>query len=335
MLAGENLYDFYDNSARADVGQKRSVLNDWHDELPRSDGLELRSRMAKSTSQFHAGESELAVHEIFRRQNFKITVHPSLASSRHVDFLIERSDQAVLVEVTTLVEANDATAAANRLAPITNAINKLRLMAGHSLLFACEPGETSPSIKRILQEIEEWTARASPVSVGEVVKNRICEQDWVFDLSIVNSGSEKIYSRAISGEFSGASWISPDDDLKAKLERKSRRYGDLDKPFLIVVSDSRQFSVDDEDIEEALYGASGFFGAPNRPQNQRVSAVLILPSYPCWSALKTDKVPILHHHPFATMPIDGAFFPFATYVPAANGQPAAADRPTLRQLTLG
>jgi hypothetical protein len=89
--------------------------------------------------------------------------------------------------------------------------------------------------------------------------------------------------RAI-GSYGFYSKVGGDEvGIRDALLKKSKNYGELDKPFLICLNYPSSF-LDEEDVRIALFGLNDripdnelecFFGTANNPKNTRVSAVLI------------------------------------------------------------
>lgn len=92
--------------------------------------------------------------------------------------------------------------------------------------------------------------------------------------------------------------------IKSAIQTKATRYGELDKPFLICLNYPSDL-LHKEDIDIALYGNDGAFGAENNPRNTRVSAVLIT-TFTVSGLLNTNLY--YHENPFAKKKIDFLLF---------------------------
>ena len=122
------------------------------------------------------------------------------------------------------------------------------------------------------------------------------------------------------------------EDIRAAVEGKAVKYGDLNRPLVVVVNVMDDFC-EDEDVWNALLGEGGVVArlhlnghireqwerAPNGawlggggPRNRLVSAVSIVHQLSP-STLRTRSVPLIHN-PWATnpLPLDALSIPQAT-----------------------
>ena len=352
MREGEQYFEFYDSSARDDIVLKRKTLNLWASRLPVGEQQSIRSRMKSSTREFQAAELELAVHEILHRLDFEIQVHPATPKGRRPDFLAVRSESRTFIEVTAIVESDEDYARDMRLAPIVNALNAMPLPPGHFFMFSVESyGSKSPSVRLVYAKVQSWVAEHAPLQANDPIETIVAQEDWQFELTLMNTGSAKVYDRAIGGQSGGASWASPALDLKSKLESKSSRYGPLDAAFVIAVGDFRLLGIDEEEgVSEALFGQwatqigrntlettnvfrpNGFFGHERGPQHSWVSGVLIVPGRPYWATQTTGKKPVIYLNPFALHPISAEHFGFESRSLSDQGKLLSNAGPDMKQL---
>lgn len=87
---GEDLYTFYDNCARDDYDELRTLLNGWLSAIPQEHRDELISRMQfGGTSAFGAALCEVVIATYLTGLNLKIVFHPDIpGSSKHPDFSV-------------------------------------------------------------------------------------------------------------------------------------------------------------------------------------------------------------------------------------------------------
>lgn len=74
----ENVYDYYNTSARADMTIIRNTLEGWFLNYPENEKKELKSRFKKD---FYSAFYELFLYELFSKLGYEITIHPNLPSS--------------------------------------------------------------------------------------------------------------------------------------------------------------------------------------------------------------------------------------------------------------
>lgn len=92
----ENVYDYYNTSARADITIIRNTLEGWFLNYPENEKKELKSRFKKD---FDSAFYELFLYELFSKLGYEITIHPDLPSSpKRPDFLICRDGLEIYVE---------------------------------------------------------------------------------------------------------------------------------------------------------------------------------------------------------------------------------------------
>ena len=114
--------------------------------------------------------------------------------------------------------------------------------------------------------------------------------------------------------------------MRAALDHKSRRYGTLDKPYLIAVADGKDqfFSKDsiNSALTEAVFGdeivqfrngtpqlmraKNGSWYGPKGPRNRHVSGVLLLPETGLWKLREEKWQPVLAVNPWAERPLPDA-----------------------------
>ena len=92
----ENVYDYYNTSARTDITIIRNTLEGWFLNYPEHEKKELKSRFKKD---FDSAFYELFLYELFSKLGYEITIHPDLPSSpKRPDFLICRDGLEIYVE---------------------------------------------------------------------------------------------------------------------------------------------------------------------------------------------------------------------------------------------
>ena len=121
--------------------------------------------------------------------------------------------------------------------------------------------------------------------------------------------------------------------LRAAVEDKAGRYGDLGAPLVIAVNAVNQH-LDETDIGEALLGreivvvktddpievvgtrrdTDGAWLKPSGASNTRASAVLVVSSLIPWSVAMAG--PIVYHHPWAKYPCQGLLRELPAAIPA-------------------
>jgi GatB domain/GatB/GatE catalytic domain len=308
LQRGEHLFDFYDQSNRDGYEEFRALLNLWLSEVEEAHQAEIISRMRYGgNSAFRATLCELLVHALLKRLGYEVAVHPKVpGSSARPDFVAKDKDGHIIcyVEVTTTNRADEDDAHSNREAVIYNAINKANLPAGCVLGYnLVKADKSSPSTRQLVTSIERWAQENAEKAQTEVVIERFTAGSWEFEIELYSDGGSEAIKGAIGAATMPGGRITPAEDVRAALERKSRKYGKLDTPYMIVVADTKnqmfhKNAVTDAMVE-AVYGDetgtattggevlrthanNGFWFSADGCRNQHVSAILLMPDAGIW-----------------------------------------------------
>lgn len=101
----ENVYDYYNISARTDIAIIRNTLESWFLNYPEDEKKELKSRFKKD---FDSAFYELFLYELFSKLGYEIIIHPDLPySPKRPDFLICRDSLEMYVEAKVVTNKTD------------------------------------------------------------------------------------------------------------------------------------------------------------------------------------------------------------------------------------
>lgn len=127
--------------------------------------------------------------------------------------------------------------------------------------------------------------------------------------------------------------VTPQSGIRNSIKEKSGKYGELDLPYIIAINVVDQFSGDDIDISNALFGdeqviftfrgnkvireetrrkRNGAWFGPKGPRNTRVSGALFASLLSPWNIAKIT--PVLWHHPWANKPLSPEWLPFPQFL---------------------
>ncbi len=292
--------------------------------MGQSDQTDLVSSMQRGGDQaFRAGLCELMIHAMLRRLGFNVVVHPHLDDrTTQPDFALvnEDGERIAYVEVTTINVPAEREAQANRENPIYNAIDGITLPEGCLLDYELvHAGTQSPRLGALVSDIERWARDNVLAARTQDVSRRFSAGDWVIELGLFAKEASWQASRAIGAASLGGGIISPHQDIRKALYLKSRKYGVLNAPYLIVVADAKdQLSGSDrvrDAVTEAVmgdevveyrqgqiserYAANGFWRGARGAQNQHVSGVLLLLDTGLWRLRDDRRQPLLANNPWA------------------------------------
>lgn len=340
MQAGERNFDFYDTSGRAPFAAYRELVNSWILEFPEDERLELVSRMKTGTNvQYEQALAEIIIYIALNRLGYKVEVHPPCPHpTRRPDFLARNLAGATVayVEVTSFGPDVKETASDQREAVIYNGLETVDLPPGWLLGYQLQTrGLSSPSVAKLKADVEIWAREVCGDDPAETPQRVFDAQDWQIELTLYGGfNKSKIYDRKIGAAMIGVREVSPADDLRAALKTKARKYGIEDTPFVIVVTDCKGSIVSGEDTEDTILDGmfgkirafvrtlpdgtrgiveerapDGFWGAPDKPLNENVSAVVVLPEPSLWKLRDERWQPQIGYNPFARNPITSDFLP--------------------------
>ena len=328
LRRGEDLFGFYDSCVLNGYDQLRSLINGWISQIPGEHRTDLISRMSYGGSgAFGSALCELIVATYLSKLNLKIVFHPDVpGSSNHPDFAVVDDAGKVLcyVEVTTVNRANEREKEENREAVLYNAIDAVKLPAGCALGYnLVRAGPESPATKPLKASIEKRASENAEQALTIEVSARFPAGDWIVELDLYAGGETQSTAHAIAVASMRGGLITARKDIRAALVRKSRRYGAMNSPYLIVVADAKEQLFSAETVRSALteavfgdeiavmsggklrldYAKNGFWNGPAGPQNKHVSGVLLLPKTSIWELREPKWQPLLAVNPWAAMPL--------------------------------
>ncbi len=332
LRRGEGLFEFYDSCASPGYDEFRAVVNGWLAQMPAGDRNELITRMRYGGDrEFGASLAELSLHAFILGSGCRASPHPKVPGSmKRPDYAATDQGGALLawVEVTTVNPPAAQEAEKNRENPVYNAIDAAKIPAGSALGYKLvRAGKNSPALGLLVANVERWARDNAEAAKTKEVSKTFTAGDWVVELDLYSGGSNPEPStQAIGVAQMQGGIITPHKDLRDTLYKKTRKYGALDKPYLIAVADGKDqlFSKDsiNSALTEAVFGdeivqfkgstahiahaKNGFWHGPKGPRNQHVSGVLLLPETGLWKLREEKWQPVLAINPWAERPLPEA-----------------------------
>ena len=260
-----NTYEYYNNSARADMSKVRDTLERWFYNYPEEEKKELKSRFKKD---FVSSFYELFLYELFCKLGYNINIHPDLASSpKKPDFLISKNNLEFYVEAKVVksktMEQEAFERKRNELYDNLNKLNTKDFLLNIEHL--CFLTQKQPSTKRMIKYIEEELKRIDPdILSEELEKNGIENFPKIEyknrDVHIIvspipvslSAREEKVLPIGIYP--AEAFWGGGEESLKNSIEKKAKRYGKLDKPFIICLNSLDIRTSGKIDVDNAIWG---------------------------------------------------------------------------------
>jgi hypothetical protein len=329
LRRGEMLFDFYDSCASPGYDEFRSVVNGWLAHMPADARNELIARMRYGGDrEFGASLAELSIHAFILGSSCRARPHPEVpGSTKQPDYAVADQGGAPLayVEVTTVNPAATQEAEKNRENPVYNAIDAAKIPAGSILGYRLvRAGQRSPAVRPLVAEVERWARENAEAAKTQEVSKIFTAGDWIVELDLYSGGSDpEPPTQAIGVAQIQSGVIAPHKDLRDALYEKTKKYGALDKPYLIAIGDGKDQLFSKDSIHSALSDAvfgdeivqvrgdevyitrakNGFWHGPEGPRNQHVSGVLLLPQTGLWRLREEKWQPVLAVNPWAERPL--------------------------------
>lgn len=364
----ESTFPFLNRAAGPFWNRVRVLMESWFQRIPLEGRGDLRTRFrSRDKLSTYAAFWELYLHEALLRHGFRVTIHPALPTSdRSPDFLAETSGSSFYLEATCYFDKDLTSAEERRRERLYDAINQLYSPNFHVWLEIESETQSSPPGAPLRNALGSWLSSLDPdeVSASHDPGNMFdlpsfnWERDgwaisfWAIPIDPQHRGKP---NSDLIGVYDGgeAQMIDDKTPIRSRLGLKARRYGELDRPFVIALLCHSMF-VDQVSVVGALYGdeavqfgydasgevatreiryTNGFWRGPEGPRNRRVSGVLLGRNIAPWSV--THSTPVLWHHPFARHPLDTELVYPSRRVDLERGQVVEAEGPRSMNLLFG
>lgn len=329
----DNSFDFYDRSASPQVSIIREKLNQWFENYPDNEKIEMKARFKTS---FSPTFYELFLHELFIKQGFTMEIHPDmLDTDNKPDFLVKGHGIEFYLEAKEATDTTDEEKSAkNKQNRLFDELNK----TNSPNFFICIDNVvlksgSQPSGRKVRLFLESKLQNFNPDD--DEFQNKLYsaasdityeDDDLLIEISLLSKSIELRGNSRVQriGIYPGNSWWGgAENSIKSSIIKKAKRYGKLDKPLLICINSTSEKDTDDYDILNALFGElkfsysknpdpnkrnerlernfDGFFGNSSNRKYTRVSGVLITKVYP-------SNIHIAKHwlvkHPFSMIDLN-------------------------------
>lgn len=274
----ESTFNYYNRSGRKDVTVLRNKLEEWFFELPETEKKEIKERFKKS---FIDVFYEVFLFHFFKSLGFSVKFHPQVPdSNKKPDFLIRKDDLEIYVEAKICKdkshseEAND-----NRISLFYESVAKCNssnfILTIDSLKLKTNK---QPNTKKLIKFIDDRLSRLDPdavlLSLQQNGLNGMIRIEYLseeFDIVIkpmpvIPSARGK--SKRGIGMFPFETIIGgAEESLQDSINFKAKRYGKLDKPYLICINALSEKTTSGHDIENAIWGSLAISWSEN-PSNR-------------------------------------------------------------------
>ncbi|WP_160138679.1 hypothetical protein [Chryseobacterium sp. c4a] len=332
MQHNGDLYTYYNDSARPEIGNMRVLLEQWFARYPKEEKQDLKSRFQAA---FNPAFYELYIYILFQQMGYTLSIHPELPDVKKCpDYLATKGEEKIYIEVKYIMMlTQNEQSLQRRENAVLDAINKVNasnfLLKLNSIVFK---ESSQPSGNRMINFFNKALAEIDPDKYnGDLMKNgygamptiiydddKITIEVQLLPKSPLQRGTD---SRAVA-IFPSVKQIGNDsENIISALETKASKYGHLNAPYIICVN-KQSVSFDVIEVQEALYGSwesswsedpnnrdeksrfsgNGFFGSKHNPRATRVSGVYVTNANT--ANLTTTANHVFRHNQFAKFPID-------------------------------
>ncbi|AZI32424.1 hypothetical protein [Kaistella carnis] len=273
----ETIYNYYDRSARKDIGNVRELLESWFENLPNNEKNETKERFKKN---FDSVFYELFLYNFFLKLGFEIIIHPIIKNTKkRPDFLIKKDNLEIYVEAKISEAKSEVEKSFDNL--IRRFYDKISKIKSDHFIFHIEEltikTTNQPSTKELKAKILEKLATLNHNTELEKAKTKnfdnfqkINYENNEINISItflpvnvdaIGNARRSVGITPIETFIGGA-----EEAIRESIRKKSKRYGKLDKPYLICVNALSIKSSSLHDIESAIWGSLAISFSTN-PEN--------------------------------------------------------------------
>lgn len=300
-------FEYLNRADRGEADYLRNLIEDWFSAFPESaDKKDLRGRFRSKNNEHHLGALfELLNFVIFRKLGFTGNSHPEIQNekSSSVDFLFSNSKKEFYLEANTTVGDSDKGLSQNTKILIDDIRNKITSDRYFLYLRTIKNGNQSFSTKSLISQIVKFLEDEDTKEIT------LSEKDSEFIISKNKKAVERPTQNILS--YSGGSrWSRDFEFIKSSIRQKAKKYGKLDKPYIISLNCLENFNIKEELLFEILYGQEvikydfendqakneikkdGFFN--DNFYNDRVSGLLFFPNVNAFSMLFREPVYVIN-----------------------------------------
>jgi hypothetical protein len=250
----------------------RALVDTWFDELPTEQQEAMRPRLlSRNDITSMSAFWELYLHAALLRSGLEMEYEPSLDhSTRRPDYLVHGETESFYLEAVALGDPDRRVHEDKLEKPITEALRELD-SSEFTLDFQIRKrGTASPRLGPVKAQVTRWLADLDRQEVMRQQKQRgargvapllVPAGDWLFSFAPIPRPDTRAGTPSPAGAISifpgRTTWGGDWSRVHASLSEKARRYGDLDRPFVIALLANDVF-VDDENVAAALYGEPAF-----------------------------------------------------------------------------
>lgn len=317
-----------ENSSSPAAMKSKDAIEHWFSNHPEGkEKRDLRGRFRNRLASNHIGAFwELYLHELFRKSNYSIEIHHTVAASgKRPDFRLIRNDNTIAYVEAVWVGSKSSLALGQdrRASELMDAINSWTFKQFCLGLHIYKVGPENPGFDGLHTCLRAWIDRQHPQSPSEqrtFVWNGSAWNESIEECDQIDSHSKTwiICLRAINKSLFTADteglktlqmftrkfvWENTLSKTLGSLNAKSTKYQHLNAPYIIALNIGKYCA--QEEFESTLIGGESFWGTSQSPRNRQVSAILVGVQINPWSM--RDKTLQIYLNPAAEYPLDDTF----------------------------
>lgn len=265
-------YLYIHQSARAEVEEVRNLLNTWFDDILASEKGELIRRFK---TDFDSSFYELFLFQLFKKLGFEISFHPDVPnSSKKPDFLLKKDGIEIYAEAKISRNKSEAEESIEKkINTIYDNLNKIRpkgfLLKIEELRIKTKK---QPSSKKIVKELKEQIEKLDHDTVTRLTLERklkpiIYEDHEVYisikPIPVISEAKEIVFEKPIGIYPIEFFQETGEEALKNSILKKAKRYGTLDKPFIVCINMIGDKIMGNWGIENIIWGSTAISFSKN------------------------------------------------------------------------
>lgn len=332
----DSLFDFFNRCSWPMIENVRCLFEEYLNRYPTVEKHEIITRLrSNDDTLFNSASFELLLHEVLLRNGCTLTPHPQLpnGSPKKPDFLVQTPEgEEFYLEARLIKDLRETSQEAlNRKNEVLDYLNQKPHK--NYRIWLDEDGEPNgqPSSRKIKNKIHEWLDNLDADEILRVFQTTIEElpilefnvDGWNFKIRPIPLEKKKRGSARtfIGSKGTGLFKLGVTEALREGIKKKSSRYGDLDKPYIIAINAIDVPRIGKFDEECALFGSEkivleetengfeqyneraddGVFYLKYKPSHTRVSGVWIFRKFTFTDIVKSEYN--LYFHPYAKDPL--------------------------------
>ncbi|RKX45623.1 MAG: hypothetical protein DRP64_04410 [Verrucomicrobia bacterium] len=333
-------YAYLDKSSRDSAEEIRRTLDNWYNKLaPDGDGDLVQRFQSHDNWEHLAAFYELYTFALLDGIGFSVEIHPKVSGNEGArpDFLATNDFIEVYVEATIATDPSSVLAGEKMIGELIDAVNSMdEKRCFLDLEFSGLP-TTQPPVNQLIRRLRGWL---DEINLEKIELENPPELDWRHEdlrfkfhpLPLNFPHSPKKGDRVIITWSDGFKSISPQRAIRNSIVKKAKRYGVLDKPFIVCVNTFAD-SPKEEDFVDALYGdeqiavqisprgnnqhatvraGNGAWLGKTKTRYSRLSGVLSSIFVNPWNMW--EKETCLYHNPWACLSLEPEFWPLKQMV---------------------